>query len=222
MPHIGSTLVAAGALLVAALPSTARADRDEASFHPQVSYGRVTLGDTEAGSLTDMGSYRGIGGRFTYATSDWYAYETQFSLGSTGTLRYDLDADSVLFRSPQWGRLDIGMSARLGALWIPTVQGAIGMQVRSSGDGYLNEVDCIKTADPRWNVEIIGTLGLGLDYRFAAHWILGGNVTLQRDVLAGPGFDAIGGTFHIAYYWYWFPSWNDDWKDGLDGLDGLE
>ncbi|HWN66749.1 MAG TPA: hypothetical protein VNM90_03865, partial [Haliangium sp.] len=121
-----------------------------------------------------------------------------------------------------WMQADLGVTARLGVRLIPTLHAALGTQRRTWQGGLQLEnpsPDCRgpreeeapnpEPADPcaheqpaQATLELLGTLGVGLDYRLGDHWITGLNVTAQRALLAEASFHTIAVTFHISYYFY--------------------
>lgn len=201
-------------LLLIGLP--AHADEDEVSIHIQSCYGMAMVGDELAGDLAARVDFMGVGIRASYATSNWYAYEARLSYALSRAAYYDIDDGTTLFRTPEWVRFDAGISARLGALLVPTVQATIGVQQRSAGSGrwieygpgYESGEGWVSPARQDRRVEIVGTLGVGLDYRITGHWLAGVGITVQQSLPIGPRYQAVSGLFHLAYYWYWFP-WSE-------------
>jgi hypothetical protein len=194
--------VAAGFL---SLTLPANADEDEVSIHVRALYGAAVLGDAMAYERAIPVDFVGVGIQATYATSNWYAYEAQLSYALSEAGNYHIDADTSLLRAQEWVRLDVGIAARLGDLLTPTAQAAIGVQQRMAGEGRWLDEGWISPAGEARHVELVGTLGVGLDYRITGHWLAGAGVTAQRSLSSGPRYRAIAGLLHLAYYWYWFP-----------------
>jgi hypothetical protein len=61
---------------------------------------------------------------------------------------------------------------------------------------------CSRELSDQRTLELVGTIGTGLDYRFGDRWITGLAVTAQRSVVAEVPFQTIAATFHISYYFY--------------------
>lgn len=195
---------------------TASADEDEASFHAQVQVGQSSIGDPEAAEITDTAAFLGVGARATYATSNWYAYEVHATWSQLArSARFELQDGTSVLRQLSWLRVDTGITARLGARFIPTLQATIGVQARFGGDSIRDYNEWAAQADDSYvTLDLVGTLGAGFDYRFAGpgdHWVLGGLVMAQRGLLStGPQFEAKAVMLHVAYYFPWFPGYDYD------------
>jgi hypothetical protein len=204
----------------------ARADRGEASVHAQVQYGRATVGEPDAPDDTDTAPFAGVGARATYSISNWYAFEASLGYGALRDWTahtVDTEQGAVMRNWYQtWMQADLGVTARLGVRIIPTLHAALGVQ-RGTWQGGLQledpssdcrgppeeEVRNLEPTDPcaherpaRATLELVGTLGAGLDYRLGDHWIAGLSLTAQRAALAEAPFHTIAVTFHISYYFY--------------------
>jgi hypothetical protein len=202
------------AILVVLAPyREARADKGEASLHGHVQFGTAKLGGIrEAPGQTDRAPFLGIGARATYAPSNWYSYEAALWLGRLGSpVSYTIDTRSgpeIWDWRMAWARADFGVTARLGVRLIPTVYAALGVQKRLAWQGQAGEHT--KVMEPymgrlreQWlAVELVGTLGAGLDYRLDDHWMVGLAVTTQRSVLPEATFQGIAATFRLSYYFY--------------------
>lgn len=198
----------------------AHADKDEASLHAHMQFGRATIGEIDAPDETDSAPFAGVGARATYAISNWYAFEA--SLGHGQLLRqtiYTVDTESgQVDRSwhTAWTQADLGITARLGVRFIPTLHAALGVQRRTwqgGGESWDASPGCVpKNPDvpemcsaalrDQKTLELVGTLGAGLDYRLGDHWVAGMAVTARRAALAEAPFHAIAAAFHISYYFY--------------------
>lgn len=192
----------------------ARADEGEVSLHGHAQFGKARVGLREAPGQTASGSFVGTGARITYATSHWYAYEAAVLLAQLDErMRYTVDAlgSSETWRWRMgWVRADVGVTGRFGARVIPTLHVALGVQTRVLWQGYAKPTISIH-AKPREKgralpdhvaLELIGTVGAGLDYRLDDHWIAGLAVTGQHALLAEAPFQSIAATFQISYYFY--------------------
>lgn len=204
------------ALAVLWLGQEAHADKDEASLHAHVQFGRARMGIREAPGQTDTAPFVGVGARATYATSNWYAYEASLWIGGlTSPACYTIDAkageESWCWRTA-WVHGDLGVTARLGVRFIPTLHAALGMQTRFARQGRAIE-PATRYDDPRDApmyavpghmaiMEVVGTLGAGLDYRLGDHWVAGLAMTAQRTVIGETPFQSLAATFHISYYFY--------------------
>jgi hypothetical protein len=200
------------AVLSLMLGQEAHADKDEASLHAHVQFGRARMGIPEAPRQTDSAPFAGVGARATYATSNWYAYEASVWLGGlTSPVQYTVDtaAGAQIWQLRMaWAGADLGVSARLGVRFIPTLHAALGMQTRLAWTGHAIKpmigdkppADMLNETSPTF--EIVGTLGAGLDYRIGDHWIAGMSVTARRALAGESLFQAIAATFHLSYYFY--------------------
>jgi hypothetical protein len=192
----------------------AHADEGEISLHGHAQFGKAKVGIREAPGQTDTGSFVGAGARVTYATSHWYAYEAAVLLAQLDErMRYTVDAlGSSETRSWRmgWVRADLGVTGRFGARVIPTVQLALGVQTRVAWRGRAEPAIGIhEEPEEQWRdlsehlaIELLGTVGAGLDYRLDDHWIAGMAVTGQHALLAEAPFQAIAATFYISYNFY--------------------
>lgn len=208
------------AVLCLAAGRTARADRGEASVHAQVHYGRATVGEPDAPDDTDTAPFVGTGVQATYAISNWYAFEASLGYGRLGgqtVHTVDTEAGEVQRSWHQtWFQADLGITARFGVRLIPTLHAAIGVQRRTWQGGRQNHgfsphcrLKPGKDEEPCWQdltdevaLELVGTLGAGLDYRLGDHWIAGLNAAAQRVLLPDAAFRAIAVMFHFSYYFY--------------------
>lgn len=200
------------ALAVLWLGQEAHADKDEASLHAHVQFGRARMGIREAPGQTDSASFVGVGARATYATSNWYAYEASVWLGElTGPVQYTVDttAGAQLWRwRMAWAGADVGITTRLGVRFIPTLHVALGVQKRLAWQGSAVVPVNGDTPEKFWlneswqALDLTGTLGAGLDYRVADHWIAGLGMTVRRALVAESPFQTFAATFHLSYYFY--------------------
>jgi hypothetical protein len=198
----------------------ARADRGEASVHAQVQYGRATVGEPDAPDDTDTASFTGLGARATYAISNWYAFEASLGYGALRDWTVhtvDTEQGAVMRTWDQnWMQADLGITARFGVRIIPTLHAALGVQRRTWQAGRQNEDSsrhcmprnplipeiCDHALADRATLELVGTLGAGLDYRLGDRWLAGMAVTTQRAALVEAEFSAVAVTFHFSYYFY--------------------
>ena len=198
----------------------AHADRDEASLHAHVQFGRATVGEIDAPAATDSAPFVGVGARATYAISNWYAFEASLGYGQLRdwTLHtVDTEQGAVMRNWYQtWMQANLGITGRFGVRIVPTLHAALGVQHRVWQRGRQNEEPsrhCMprnplmpETCDynpvDRAKLELVGTLGAGLDYRFGDRWLAGMAVTTQRAALVEAGFSAVAVTFHFSYYFY--------------------
>jgi hypothetical protein len=197
------------ALLLLSAPAAARADADEASLELHALSGAARAGDPLADTAATTPLYGG-GLRFTYATSDYFAYEALLDLAMTGDARFpavDHGGDSGdLERPTRLGRLTAGVTARLGVRLVPTFSLALGGQARQFADGRLideeGEVVASVAADSR--LDLVARAAVGFDYRIDRHFIAGLTASVTH-ALWGPSWDAVEGGLHLSYYFY--PRW---------------
>lgn len=178
------------------------------------------MGEPVARDATDTAPFLGMGARATYAISNWYAFEASLGYGRLRekTLHtVDTEAGDVTGSWHQfWFQADLGITARLGVRVIPTLHAAIGLQRRTWQRGHRNhgfsphcDPEPGKVDEPCWYdvpeqvaLELVGTLGAGLDYRLGDAWIAGLNVAAQRAALDVAHFHTFAVTFHLSYYFY--------------------
>lgn len=197
----------------------AHADKDEASLHAHVQFGRATMGDLYAPDRTDAAPFLGVGARATYAISNWYAFEGSLWLAELARpVRYSIETRTGKERhwDTTWAQANLGVTARLGVRIIPTLHGALGLQrriwqgqeyERVSGFCPPDEDEavikpCSLELNDQTTMELLGTLGAGLDLRLGDHWITGLAVTAQRSVVSDVPFQTIAAIFHFSYYFY--------------------
>jgi hypothetical protein len=191
----------------------ARADKDEASFHSQVQVGQATLGDHGMSDATDTMSMLGVGARATYATNNWYAYEAHLTWAQPGRSLYLERKDGLaVTRQMSWLRLDAGVSARLGVEYVPIVHAAIGPQTRFGGRARQSFQTWTYEGDSYVTFDVVGTLGLGFDWRPPGEgdrWVFGVLGTVERALWStGPAFETRSLGFHVGHYFYWFPGFD--------------
>lgn len=201
-------------IFILLMPRSASADADEVSLHMHFPVGYVTLQDPKAGDEVLRAPVFGWGGRLTYATSNWFAYEVHASwerlfhrmlldLEPVGPEPVDPEDDYAgMWFSFGWLRLDAGITARMGVSWIPTLHASLGVQARVTrtwtqlGDWkHYNGWDLL--------YEPVMTLGLGLDHRLDEHWVIGWGASYRHVLpLESDMYQALSGMMHISYYWY--------------------
>lgn len=219
--------VLVGALLLARAPQ-ASADSDEASAHGQVIGGVVRA--TEGGAV-GVGSILGVGGRFTLARSDLWAFEVQ-GMGLRAAPRFDgmtivtggTPITGTLDRTYLGGRLELGAHLRFGARWIPTLHAAIGVQARWAGETSLRDSSgmALTGVGATSSTDITAALSVGVDRRLGRSLVVGvslGGVHAFPIAGDGGGFDALELTAHVAGYWY--PGWLPlaGWRGSTGGDD---
>ncbi len=205
-------LALAAALLVA--PTTASADRREASLHAHAIGGLVNLGGPDTDD-TSSAMALGVAARASYATSNRFQYDAQLAV-MAGSADWDLGTFNTrggtvsgpFARGIQAARLDAGATLRFGVTVIPTVRVALGVQGVRYGAAEVGNGGSTVTADgsDALGLHLVGSASAGLDYRVNRRLIVGAAAGAS---LALPGvgepwrsFDV---TFHAAYYYY--PRW---------------
>lgn len=191
------------------------ADADEASANVHLVGGLARLGDDQAGSDATV-PLVGVAGRFTWATSDLYAYDVSISAAQAAEARWtDVTATyrastvrGDLARSMRLGRLDAGVTLRLGARWVPTLHAGLGVQTRILGASVVTTDDGAHAVidDATVALDLTGTLLIGVDYRLGKHWIIGLALGGTQAVpLNGGAYSAFEGLVHAS--WYFYPRW---------------
>ena len=201
------------------LGRSAHADQSEVSLHAHVHSGQATLGELETTEAVDTAPFLGAGARATYAINDWYAFEASLGYSRlTKTVQYSLEPRIGKERhwNMDWTQANLGITGRFGARLIPTLHATLGAQRRVWQGQELerdspncrperNEIPplpCIRATDRQTTMDLVGTLGAGLDYRLGDNWITGLAVSAQRAVVTEARFQTIVATFHISYYFY--------------------
>lgn len=229
MKHGGLAIIAALVLHSA----TAGADRGEMSVYVHLGTGLASTGDaairardgaspggederSKVLSSTERPTDSvGLGSgvlRVTYATHDWFAYEASVSFARTTSARFaDVTwrgADGDMLRAWNLGRVQAGARARLGARYIPTIHGFLGGQLRSASRARFASDYVAVGPEPRRQWELIAGVGVGLDYRLSARWLVGGDVTLLQAFDPGGGPEgalplrSLEGAVYVGYAWY--------------------
>jgi len=162
------------------------------------------------GGAPDSAPFFGLGARFTYATSDHFAYETRLSLAQTGMARYagvTYESDEgELERATRLARLTAGVTARLGVRFIPTLHLSAGAQARQLVSGRIvDQTGAGLASVPNASeIDLVVSGAVGFDYRVNRRLVLGASAGATH-AFGGPAYDAVQGTAHLAYYWY--PRW---------------
>ena len=203
-----TTLIAALAALLTTMPSQARGDAEEASVHGLGIAGVARVGDPLSDKTATV-PFGGVGARFTYATSDWFAYEAELGVCQGGTASYagvEFDGDvGDLERKFRLYRASVGATVRLGARFIPTLHLGAGVQGRQFISGYLFENGApVNDVPTEQALDLVVTAKLGFDYRISSRLVAGLGVEATHG-FGESAFDVIGGAMHVAYYWY--PRW---------------
>lgn len=195
--------------LVCAFATAAHADADEASLDVHTVGGAAITGDSAAadGETTDV-AFGGLELRGTYATSDHYAYEVQVAFGRTSSAGFDdIEVEGntgSIERATLFSRLTAGVTARLGVRYIPTVQLAVGAQVRRVGSSRLVAGAAVAEGPGAdMLIDAVALAGIGLDYRHDKHWIFGLSVrAVHAFSFNDVPYDALEGMVSVQYYWY--------------------
>ena len=206
--------VAVIAVLQVLQSASAAADADETSVHGQVLAGLVR---TEDHGATGTGPMGGASGRVTVARSDRWAFEltiagfqARLRHAGAGQVIHGVPLDGVLERTQLAGRLELGVQARFGVRWIPTIHIGAGLQVRHLGATTLRTNGGMSLASIPADTafDLTATVGVGLDRRLGRSFVLGLNVAAVYAQPLGGEVHAMAGaeaTLHLACYFY--PRW---------------
>lgn len=214
-----------GALAVTALCGTvaaaavgvAHADRREASLHAHVVGGLAATTDA-ASPGSARAPLAGLAVRAGYATRNHVQLDTSLAIFATGGAGFRDGSFQPAGRPPvsgpftlatQVARVDVGATARLGVVWIPTLRLAGGVQGRhrgapvvSSGGVEVSGVDATGRGGAL-RLDLVATASAGIDRRLSRRCIvgaaIGGSMALP---LGGESFRTFEATIHAAYYWY--------------------
>lgn len=200
--------VVVGLALVAAVPSAA-ADRYEASIALRPHGGTAWVSEDGAAAARVPGV--GCAVRATYGVRDWLALEAELGGVALGQARYEDVMVSIdgapaqpqtITRTTHTTRLAVGVNARLGVAWVPTVGIGVGAQPTFRGDALIEGAGLVP--DERASAVEIRPLvfaRVGLDRRLSARWVVGVDVRAAHD--GSIGTLDVG----IALARYWYPSW---------------
>lgn len=197
---------------VAALPSLAHADAEEASIFVHAVSGTGMLGDPAAPGTRTL-PLAGTALRFTYATHDVFAYEAELAWSRTADVAVFEDVmfegfTGDLERVSYLGRLQAGVRLRLGARYIPTLHLAAGVMAHAAMQSHFVLPGSIVVEGPGFALDWapVASAGLGFDYRISARWVAGASVSaLSTLVPDDDGIQSIEGELHVSYFWY--PHW---------------
>ncbi len=168
-------------------------------------HGAVLVGGTDAQEGPRPLPSAGLSGRLTYATSDWFAYELNLEFEHVTTAAVMQPApDTTWERRIFWLRGEAGISARLGAVWIPTLYMGVGVQARFAGQTH-ETIDGYTGLGPGREASWIpvGSVGVGLDYRLDQHWVAGVSLRGRHGApWESDVYRAGTATVHLGYYWY--------------------
>jgi hypothetical protein len=202
------------ALVVACSPCLAplaHADDREASLELQVGPAAIHVNPAEADASDTMGG-GWLGFRGTYGLTDTFAAELHLgALMAGGTTFYDLrDPGSELAADLRWNTVSarslVGLTARLGVRYIPTVSILAGYQHTFVTEGtYIGrETSEVVGSVGRNNMGafVVGA-GVGFDYRLGARWVVGASLQVVHGFTPdGEAFDSIELPIRIAWYSY--------------------
>ncbi len=228
MRTIELTAITALAITIWTMPTRAWSDEGEASIGVRLHGGAVALGVGAGYSETDRVPIVGIGLEGTYATSQWYEYRLSLSYhsqrrpgryvsnedGETAT-GDDVPRSAVqeaptaeLSRSGRFLRSEASITLHNGGpAWTPALHLGIGLHF-NLGDGRdVHTFDAWgeRNSHISRGIDLVTTVGLGLDHRVDAHWIVGASVLFQQVWPTSPRRQIGSVSFHISYYFY--PNW---------------
>jgi hypothetical protein len=217
-----SLSVRIAAIILAALapwPRTAHADESEASVHGEVGPAVVRTRVSDAGHASaptlapneaEITRALRLSLRGSWGLSDTWALEVGAGALVTGTIEapgppVPGGTSSIYRERPVALRGTLGLTARLGVQWIPTVSIFGGYQLRlatgrtqvSSSGSQVAAYDVDRSSD------VLVGAGVGLDYRFGARWV--GGISIQAVhafAMDGTSYDAIEVPIWLAWYWY--------------------
>ena len=199
------------ALVALVTPSTARADRYEATLSGAASAGLARVGqDSNGGDVTATAPALGASLRLSHAWRDALAWDLQ--LGGTLTQPATFDDVTMLINTrPEQGAVtrrtvtaafQLGAELRLGARWIPTVRLGLGPQLRHRSGSDLGTLAAVIPAET--SIDALVSLGVGVDVRLGRHLLVG--LALQLDhtqgVTGNGALDVIGLTVRVSRAWY--------------------
>ena len=196
--------------VVMCIPAVAWADAEEASAHGHAIAGAARIGDPRAND-TQSTPMLGAGARFSYATSDWFAYEAAVAVMQTGRVRFT-DAmhemsPADIQRATRLTQLSVGVTARFGTRFVPTLGVAVGAQWRHSLSGIaIGDTTglALGTSAATHRFEALVQVNAGFDYRWGRHLITGIRVAGEH-ALSSVTYTAAHAAAHVSYYWY--PRW---------------
>jgi hypothetical protein len=199
-----------GLALTGAAP--AHADDAEGALHLDFAPRVARVGDTRGRGAHAPLEALGLALRGSYGLSDDLAAEV--SLGG----HYGLGADFLDQRTDTGLPADLhqnghaayviaAITARLGVRIIPTLTAGVGYQHRFIPAGKLSDPETGFDLDmpvPAAGLDdLLVTFGVGLDYRFGKHWVIGLQLRATHAFsLDGVAYDAVELPITVAYYSY--------------------
>ena len=212
-------LVVCAALLLCSAPA-AHADRFEATIavRPTGGYARVAEAGTEAPATVRSA---GIAGGLSWGVRNWLDLGGELAASALGEATYDramvLVDDSPmagpLKRMTRIAQLRGVATLRLGVVWVPTVQLAIGAGARQRSSALLHgqsvRGETIYVPDGQESavtLDVVAAVRVGLEHRLTPSWTVGLSVGASQAFGIGtPDLQLADASFTLARAWY--PGW---------------
>lgn len=205
------------ALVLAATPAQARADRYEASIAGELRAGLARVGEQGAPATASVPSL-GVAGRLTHAWHNSLAWDVQLGAALTQPATFP-DAAVLVGGRPEMGAVtrraitadaQLGAELRFGARVIPTVRLGLGPQLRYRTASDLGALPDVLPAET--SLDALVSVAVGVDLRVGRHLVIGAAVQLDHAQPLGdaPAHDVIGVTVRVSDFFYprwWSPSW---------------
>jgi hypothetical protein len=182
---------------------------DRLSLHVLGGLGRAWIGEDTAGTAP---AYLGtVTALLMVRGSRIHAYETAITVGQATSTRFvDLPFEprtgeqgaGGLQQSSLLTRLSIGASARLNTRFTPVLRVHVGVQGRTIFASRHQISGSVYASDNRTHVDLTGSAGLGVMYRFNQTFILGlgASVTRAMPISGGTTYDSLEGIFHVGWF----------------------
>jgi len=215
-------LTASAALAWAALAPITLALADEAerriAVRPSLGYADVAEAGTTARARVHAA---GVAASFGVGLQNWLELGGDLAFAALGEARYDevmLRVDDApmagpLKRRSQLAQLRGTVTLRLGVVWVPTLQLAIGAGVRNQSSGLLRgqsvrgeTIYVPDGLDAGPALDLVAAARVGLEHRFGPRWSVGVSAgAMQAFGIGVADLRLADASLTLARLWY--PSW---------------
>ena len=209
----GATLALA---LASMMPMHARADRGEATLALRPTLGTATLWETGTDESATVRS-RGLTASASLGVRDWLDLGAELVASNLGEASYawatmPIAADPLsgpLRRATNLRQLRGTATVRLGVVWVPFIQLALGLGTRFRSEALLYVPTAqgdrwVATDAPREvTLDVVAGVRAGLERRLTVHWTAGVSAAVAQSVgVFRPDVRTSDVTVSLSYSWY--------------------